>query len=314
MLDVAQNVLPVFLMIFIGWLVVALRYLKPEAGVALSEFVFKLAVPVLLFRTLAEADFHGAFPVRLWIAYFAGVAVTWAAGHLLATRLFGTDQRTAKVAGVSSAFANNVFIGLPLVERAVGAEGLVAVSILLAIHLPVMMVASSLMIERAERRDLGKAPERWYSLLRYLALNLTRNPLVFGVLGGILWNLSGLPLVGVPKLMADQLSAVAGPAALISLGMAMRRYGLGGNMAMAAGAAALKLLLLPACVLAFSHLLGLSREWQAALVLTSSVPTGVNAWLIAAQFRTAEHLAATAITLTAARGVLSVTFWAWLMG
>ena len=196
MLDVAQNVLPVFLMIFIGWLVVALRYLKPEAGVALSEFVFKLAVPVLLFRTLAEADFHGAFPVRLWIAYFAGVAVTWAAGHLLATRLFGTDQRTAKVAGVSSAFANNVFIGLPLVERAVGAEGLVAVSILLAIHLPVMMVASSLMIERAERRDLGKAPERWYSLLRYLALNLTRNPLVFGVLGWLLRKLD-VPLVPI---------------------------------------------------------------------------------------------------------------------
>lgn len=314
MLDVARNVLPVFLMIFIGWLIVATRYLKPEAGVALSEFVFKLAVPVLIFRTLAEAEFHGAFPVRLWIAYFAGVAVTWAVGHGLAAWFFRADQRTATVAGVSSAFANNVFIGLPLVERAVGAEGLVAVSILLAIHLPVMMIASSLLIERAERRDLGKASEGWYPLLRYLALNLARNPLVFGVLAGILWNLSGLPLAGVPKLVADQLSAVAGPAALISLGMAMRRYGLGGNIAMGSSASVLKLFLLPACVLAFSHLLGLGREWQAALVLTSSVPTGVNAWLIAAQFRTAENLAATTITLTTATGVLSVTFWAWMMG
>lgn len=314
MLDVAQNVLPVFLMIFIGWLVVAMGYLKPEAGIALSEFVFKLAVPVLIFRTLAEADFHGAFPVRLWIAYFAGVAVTWAVGHMIASRAFGTDQRTATVAGVSSAFANNVFIGLPLVERAVGAEGLVAVSILLAVHLPVMMVASSLLIERAERRDLGKEAGGWYSLLRYLFINVTRNPLVFGVLGGILWNLSGLPLTGVPKLVADQLSAVAGPAALVSLGMAMRRYSLGGNIPLASAAAVLKLLLLPACVMLFSQALGLSRPWQAALVLTSAVPTGVNAWLIAAQFRTAENLAATTITLTTATGVLSVTFWAWIMG
>ena len=38
MFDVAQNVLPVFLMIFIGWLIVATKYLKPEAGIALSEF------------------------------------------------------------------------------------------------------------------------------------------------------------------------------------------------------------------------------------------------------------------------------------
>ena len=51
-----------------------------------------------------------------------------------------------------------------------------------------------------------------------------------------------------------------------------------------------------------------------ALVLTAAVPTGVNAWLIAAQFRTAESLAATTITMTTAAGVVSVMFWAWLMG
>ena len=314
MFDVALNVLPIFLMILIGWAVVASGYLKPEAGVALSEFVFKLAVPVLIFRTLAEADFHGAFPVRLWIAYFAGVAVTWTVGHVIASQFFRTDQRTATVAGVSAAFANNVFIGLPLVDRLVGPKGMVAVSILLAVHLPIMMVASSLLIERAERRDIGKQSEGWYALVRYLGLNLSRNPLVFGVLGGILWHFSGIPLTGVPKIVADQLAAVAAPAALLSLGMAMRRYGLGGNAALASSSSVLKLFLLPACVLVFAKLLGLSREWQAALVLTSSVPTGINAWLIAAQFRTAEKLAASTITLTTGFGVLTVMFWAWMVG
>jgi malonate transporter len=314
MLDVAQNVLPVFLMIFIGWLIVATQYLKPEAGIALSEFVFKLAVPVLIFRTLAQAEFRGAFPVRLWIAYFSGVAVTWTVGHLVASKLFHADQRTATVTGVSSAFANTVFVGLPLVERTVGNEGLVAISILIAIHLPVMMIASSLLIERAERRDIGKAPVGWFELLRYLGLNLSRNPLVFGVLGGLALNLSGISLTGVPKLVADQLSAIAGPAALVSLGMAMRRYGTGGNMKMASVATVLKLFLLPFCVMIFSHLLSLSADWQAALVLTAAVPTGVNAWLIAAQFRTAESLAATTITTTTALGVVSVMFWAWVMG
>ena len=314
MLDVAQNVLPVFLMIFIGWLIVATQDLKPEAGIALSEFVFKLAVPVLIFRTLAQAEFHGAFPVRLWIAYFSGVAVIWTVGHLVASKLFHTDQRTATVTGVSSAFANTVFVGLPLVERTVGNEGLVAISILIAIHLPVMMIASSLLIERAERRDIGKAPVGWFELLRYLGLNLSRNPLVFGVLGGLALNLSGISLTGVPKLVADQLSAIAGPAALVSLGMAMRRYGTGGNMKMASVATVLKLFLLPFCVMIFSHLLSLSADWQAALVLTAAVPTGVNAWLIAAQFRTAESLAATTITTTTALGVVSVMFWAWVMG
>src|ERR1044072_6757041 len=108
-----------------------------NVGDALSEFVFKIAVPVLLFRTIAEADFHGASPFRLWIVYFSGVAVTWTAGHIVATRFFGRAARVGCLAGVSSASANNIFIGLPLVERTVGSEGLVALSILLAVHLPI---------------------------------------------------------------------------------------------------------------------------------------------------------------------------------
>lgn len=313
MISTAENVLPVFLMIFAGWLIVASGYLRAEAGDALADFVFKVAVPVLLLRTIAEADFQGAFPLGLWIAYFSGVAVTWTIAQQIATRMFKADRRTATVTGVSSAFANTVFIGLPLVDRTVGPQGLVAVSILIAVHLPVMMIASSLLIERAEQHDIGKQPGTWWQLAKSLGLNLRRNPLVFGIVGGGLLHLFDLPLSGVPKILVDQVSAVAGPAALLSLGMAMRRYGLSGNGALPFVASCLKLLLMPACVYLFSTLVGLAADWRAALVLVAAVPTGVNAWLISVQFRTAEPLAASTITMTTALGVLSVTFWAWIV-
>ena len=141
MIAVLQDVLPVFLLILIGWLSVLSGLLKAETGEALGEFVFRIAVPVLLFRTIANADVGAGTPLKLWLAYFSGVAIAWTAGHLAATRLFGRDRRTGVIAGVSSAFANNVFIGLPLVERVVGEKGIVAVSVLLAVHLPLMMVA-----------------------------------------------------------------------------------------------------------------------------------------------------------------------------
>ncbi len=313
MFATAENVLPVFLLIFAGWLIVATGYLQPKAGDALSDFVFRVAVPVLLFRTIAEADFHGAFPVRLWVAYFAGVAVVWTLAYLMANKVLGTDHRTATVAGISSAFANTVFIGLPLVDRTVGPEGLVALSILIAVHLPVMMIVSTVLIERAEEKDTGKPHGRIWGLFRSMGRNLRRNPLVYGIVGGGLYHFSGLPLGSVPKVIADQIAAMAGPAALISLGMAMRRYGFAGNGRIAAGATALKLMVMPAAVMLFATLVGLSPEWRAALVLIAAVPTGVNAWLTAVQFNTAEGLAASAITLTTGLGVLSVTFWAWLV-
>lgn len=313
MSEIFLNVVPIFLLILIGWLIVRLGYLKATVGDGLSDFVFRVAVPVLLFRTIAEAEFSGSSPWLLWVAYFSGVAVTWTLGHLAATVLFGRDPRIGVLSGVSSAFANNVFIGLPLVSRNVGESGLVALSILLSVHLPVMMIAGTVLMERAERQTSGKPAQSPARLLRGILRNLVRNPLVIGLACGALFHLVGTPLGGPVKIVVDQIAAVAAPAALISIGMALDKYGLSGNLGLASVTTALKLVVLPASVFAACHLLGLSRDWTAALVLTSSVPTGVNAWLIANHFNVGHGLASSTITLTTALGVVSVSAWTLLL-
>ncbi|MCM2401540.1 AEC family transporter [Rhizobium sp. S153] len=313
MYAIAHDVFPIFILILIGWGLVKAKILNAEVGDGLSEFVFKVAVPVLLFHTISRADFHGASPFKLWIAYFTGVGVTWTIGHLVATRLFQRDQRVGVLAGVSSAFANNIFIGLPLVERTVGAEGLVPLTILLAVHLPLMMVIGTVLMERAEQKTSGKPSRGALAVFRQIGLNLARNPLVIGLMAGLLLHLSGLQLPEVLDGVAAQISTMAAPAALISLGMALNRYGVAGNLRIAGIISALKLLVMPATVWATCHLLGLSPPWTAALVLTSSVPTGINAWLIANRFGVGHALAASSITLTTALGVLSVTFWAYML-
>ena len=55
MYAIALDVLPVFIMIFIGYAIVRFGVLRPEIGDALGEFVFNVSMPALLFRTLAEA-------------------------------------------------------------------------------------------------------------------------------------------------------------------------------------------------------------------------------------------------------------------
>ena len=88
---IALNVAPIFILILVGWTLARTGFLKASVGDGLGEFVFKVAVPMLMFRTLAEADFHGASPFRLWAAYFAGVGITWTVAHLVARHIFGRD-------------------------------------------------------------------------------------------------------------------------------------------------------------------------------------------------------------------------------
>lgn len=314
MSDVALNVLPVFALILLGWGLVRSGYLRQELGEGLGEFVFRVAVPVLLFRTIAEADFAGEAPWRIWVAYFGGVAITWTAAHLVATLGFRRDRRIGVLAGVSAAFANTVFIGLPLVSRVVGENGLVAISVLLSVHLPTMMIAGTVLMERAERKDGSRQPQSLAVLLMGIFRSLMRNPLVIGLAAGALFHAGGVPLVGPVKVMVDQIAAMAAPAALVSIGMALDRYKVGGNAGIALAMTGLKLLLLPGCVYVACRLLGLTPEWTAAMVLTSSVPTGINAWLLANHFGVGHALASSTITMSTALGVLTVSFWAWLLG
>ncbi|MBW6423624.1 AEC family transporter [Rhizobium sp. XQZ8] len=313
MSSVFVNVVPVFVLILIGWVMAKTGILKQETGDALGEFVFKIAVPMLIFRTLADAHFEGVSPFRLWGAYFAGVAVTWTVGHLVATRLFKRDAKMGVITGMSGSFANNVFIGLPLVDHMVGKDGLVAISILLAIHLPLMMVIGTILMESAAAKVDGGEKRGVGAVLKQVGSNLARNPLVIGLLAGVIFNLSGITMTPAIGIVVNQLAAAASPVALISIGMALTRYPIRGDIGLSATSAALKLLLLPAMVFTITHLMGLPRDWSAALVLTSSVPTGINAWLIAQRFRSGHSLAASVISITTAFGVFTVSFWAWLL-
>ncbi|WP_026790736.1 AEC family transporter [Pleomorphomonas oryzae] len=314
MIAIALDVLPIFLLILIGYLLVRFRVMKAEVGDGLSDFVFTIAMPTLLFKTVAVAHVQGSSPWTIWVAYFSGVAVTWTAGHLAITRLFGRDARIGVLAGVSSAFANNLFIGLPLVQRIVGDDGVVALSILLCAHLPVMMIAGTVLMEQAERQTGGRSAQSITAVLQQVGCNLVRNPLVVGLVLGSLWRTTGLPLTGVVGTVVNDIGDIAGSAALISLGMALMKYGISDGIRPALVTSLFKLFLLPASVYAASRLLGLDATWTAALVLTSSVPTGINAWLIANRFGVGHGLASSSITITTAVGVVTTTFWAWLLG
>src|SRR4051812_40102460 len=98
-----ETVLFVFGLVALGYLSGWTGYLRPEIGDGLSQFAVAIAVPLLLFRTMVNADFHGVAPWRLWACYFAAVIVAWTAGNLVTTRVFGRDSALGVVGGVAAA-------------------------------------------------------------------------------------------------------------------------------------------------------------------------------------------------------------------
>ena len=224
-------VLEVFALIAIGYGAAAFNLLKPEIGDGLGDFVFLVAVPVLVFRTLSGASFDGPSPWLLWFSFFTAAFVTWFAGGLLTRRVFGRDARASVIGGISSVFGNTVLVGIPVVYSVFGPDGAVPLLLIISIHMPLMMTLSSILIERAEIADgIKQTGTSLVSVFSKVARTLIRNPVIIALFAALLFRQTGLTLSGVPGAIADQLAAAAVPCALFSLGMSLKKYGIRGNL------------------------------------------------------------------------------------
>jgi malonate transporter len=68
-------VAPVFALIAVGYAGSLTRLFSETAHKGISEFAFSIAMPALLFRTIAVTDVPTLEPLRLWGAYFGAGAI-----------------------------------------------------------------------------------------------------------------------------------------------------------------------------------------------------------------------------------------------
>ncbi|MGO4741193.1 AEC family transporter [Bosea sp. 2KB_26] len=302
MLSSLLVVLPVFGLIGLGYVARWTKLVRETTGEGLSDFVFVLAVPCLLFRTLAKADIPASQPWGYWISYFTGLAIVWALAMVIAHRVFSRKGPELVVSGFAAAQSNTVFVGVPMILKAYGDAGAVPLGLLLAIHLPVTMTAATLLAE-------GRSAS-----LKMMARRLFTHPIIIGILLGSAVR-PVIDFIPAPLwTLVDLLAGAAVPCALISLGIAMRRYGLESGLGLPAVLSALKLGLHPLIVyLLATRVFDMPAHWSGVAVLFAACPCGINAYLFAERYRQGVADASSAIALSTMLSLFTTAAWlTWL--
>jgi len=307
-------VAPVFLLIGFGYGLAKAKILGGTVSEALGEFVYVVAIPVLIFRTLVTADLSAGLPLALWASYFTGITCAWLLGTLVVRKGFGRDARAGAIGAISAAFANTILVGLPLIAAVYGDEGLVPLLLIVSIHLAVMTVAMAIVMERAAAHDSGGESPPVSVLVRRAAANLIRNPLVITIIGAFSWRMSGLELPLLASDLLGRIGATALPLALMSLGMSLVQYGMRGTLLPGLLLSAIKIFIMPAVVFTLAQFVfALPPLWVAVATLTAACPTGINAYVFANKYGTGHAMAANAITVTTALAVLTTSLWIWFL-
>ncbi|WP_319532527.1 AEC family transporter [uncultured Cohaesibacter sp.] len=301
-------VLPIFMLIAIGYGVIVTGLVEASAGQAISKFVFTIPLPLLMFRSMATSDVGGREPWSLWIAYFTCFFLVWMLAMLATRYLFKREGSVLAVAGISSGFSNLVLLALPVVNGVFGEDELFPLLMLISVHLPVTMLSSSLLVEWYGRDEGGKL--NLAAVLWKVIKGLARNPLIIAVVTGSMWGLIGWDIPIYASLVIDKITPIAVPLALISMGMGMRDYGLRGDIIPGIVLGLIKIVVFPALFLLItSTILPLPNEWVAVIVLGAASPTGVNAYLLANHFGVGHRLSANTITLSVLMSLATLPFW-----
>jgi len=289
-------ILPIFLLIILGYGFGRRAWLSQEAAAGLGKLTFTLFMPMVLFTGMAEADLQEGFSIGLLMAYFIPALSVFLVVNLIAHRRRGHSTPF----GLTASYSNNVLIGIPLVASLYGNGALVYVFAVLAFHSLLLFNLQSFYDTFANKRALN---------MRSLLISLA-NPLVVGLVLGVLLNLSGLSLPEPLQRLCHWLAQAGLPCALIVLGINLSKYQLR-PQSTAIGLTCAKLLMLPLAVLSTCLLLDLKPMATSVLTLMAACPSGVNV-LGFAQTPEDNRQVSSAVTLSTVLSVVTLPVWVWL--
>ena len=297
-------ILPVFIVIGFGYLAVWKGYFSDSGVDGLMKFTQGFAIPCLLFRAISTLDLQQNFDLSLLFSFYTGALAGFFAGLLGARFLFKRDWEESVAIGFCGLFSNSLLLGLPITERAYGANALEANYAIIAIHSPFCYGVGITAMEIA--RNWGGSVA---ALPRKVLTAMFRNALIVGITLGFIVNLGHITVPGALADALDLIARAALPAALFGLGGVLYRYRPEGDMRAILYVVAISLVLHPAIVWLLAGFNDLSEPATRSAILTSAMAPGVNAYVFANMYGRARRVAASAVLMGTGLSIVTVWFW-----
>ncbi len=302
------TLLPIFLIIGLGWGLRTWRALPDGFFAGLNSLVFFIGLPALLLVKIATSPLQGGPALRIfWVVLAATVVVTVAAYPL--ARLLRLDGPGTGSFVQAAMRGNLAYIGLPVVFFALGdlaaASGEIDIEttamLVLAPTVPLYNLACVIILAQGAGRD-GHASRR--PSVATLARKVVGNPLLIACLLGLGLALAGVTLPKTVVRTLQPLGQMALPLALLSIGASFCRGGLHRQVGPALVASLLKVVVAPLLGLLVARGLGLSGlETRMALIFLAC-PTAITGYIMAEQLGADADLASGAIVLSTLLSIL----------
>jgi len=286
--DVVAGLLPVFILIGLGWGARAGKLATAEAFGVVNRFGYFVLYPAFLFSLISRASFAGQGAAPFLIGVLGGVAVTMVLA--LSLRLVFRGDGPAFTSVFQGSIRWNGFVLLAAALPLYGQAGLDLVGLAFG---PLVLTINVVCVTVLARWGASRAAS-WRAILD----QIVANPLILSCAAGLAANAANLRDLGPLTHALDLLGDAAMPIALICVGAGLDFRALRASSARVGAAALIKLAIMPAILWSAATAAGAGPLGAAVAAGLGATPSAAAGYTLAREMGGDAQLMAAIITAT----------------
>ena len=306
--------LPIFLLMTLGYVFRRIGIIDERAASFMNKFVFKVALPVLLFGDLAGQDFVGTWDTRFvlfcLLATVSSIFLIW----VLARIAVKTPSRRGEF--IQGSYRSSAaLLGIAFIHNIYGdsSSGMAPLMILGSVPLYNIFAVIILTLTAPEEGDSSEKKEDGSALIRKTLRGIITNPIILGILAGFVWSLLRIPVPKVMDTVVDNLGGLATPLGLMSMGATFEFEKALQNVKPALVASFIKLFLLVMIFMPVAVSIGFAGEQIVAILVMLGSATTVSCYIMSKNMGHEGTLSSSIIMITTLGCSFSLTFWLFIL-
>lgn len=297
--------MPVFLLMLLGYVFRKVGVMDLGFADKMNRFVFLALLPVLLFKELSLSDFSAIWDLKYLL--FCFFATFFSIMIMCVTSAFLRDE-LIRGEFIQAGFRSSAaLLAYAFVQNVYGEAKIVALMVIGAVPLYNVASVVILMLLRPKQGRLNRV------VLKNTLKGVIKNPLILGILAGMIWALLKIPQPVIMKKSISTFSAAATPLGLLALGASFDVKEVFSKIRPVLVSSSFKLIILTAIFLPIAIKFGFRDEKLVAVLGMLGSPTTPTSFTMAKGMGHNGALTSGTVMVTTIVSIFTLTGWLYIL-
>lgn len=297
-----NGVLPIFLVILIGYILKRLKLINDEFVKKATKIVFKVSLPCMIFQSVSGVNTKELFSSEI-VNLILFLLITNIILFFLSILLAGKIVRDCRARGpfVQGIVRTNfVIIGYSLILNLFGEVALAKAALLTAFLVPIYNIMAVIAL------TVFMPKEESQNNVRVTLVNLAKNPLIISIFIGLIFASLHIQIPTFIHNTIEYTGQLTLPLSLICIGAFFSWDKVKDNFNYALIVTFLKIIVNPIIMLTIAYYLGFRGDSLGIILIAFASPTAISSFAMSDAMDNDSQLAAAIIILTTACSIVSI--------